>query len=126
MDIELVINYLSFSNISNLFACLKRSNHALFCFKLELSGELDLKSHIEIALLISSFDWHAFIIDELASLRGNLFINCDCQGTTIESSESAGYAFECLLKADSLRKDQVMAISAVAIVCQLLEFDDKI
>ena len=126
MDIELVVNYLSFSNICNLFACLKCSNYTLLCFKLELSGELDFESHIEIALLVSSFDWHAFIFDKLASLRGDLFINCDCQGTTIESSESAGYTFKSLLKADSLRKDQVVAISAVAIVCQLLEFDDKI
>jgi len=93
---------------------------------LELRGELNFKRHVQVASLVCALHGHALILNKFASLRSDLLVARNGQRSTIECSKSAWYAFKDLLERDSLRKDQVVALPAVAVMGQLFEFDDKV
>ena len=90
---------------SLLFVSLQCLDQSLFRRELELRWELNVESKVEVAALSRIFNWHAFTLNKLARLRGNLLIYGKGKGAAIKSPERARFALESILQGDLVAQD---------------------
>jgi len=112
---------------SELFCVpLKSRNHTLFSFELELRWELNIEGEVEVAPLTTAFDGHAFILEQLAGLRTNLFVDGYRHSAAIKRLEGAGDAIEGFEQRDLLFENQVVPLALVVRVLKLPKLDNQV
>jgi hypothetical protein len=90
------------------FICLQSCQHTLLSLQLELRGELDVESDEKTSLSLCALNWHTLVLDLLARLGADLFVNGNGHLATIKSPEGARDALKSLLQGNLLSQDQVV------------------
>mmetsp|Transcript_43594 Transcript_43594/g.57759 ORF Transcript_43594/g.57759 Transcript_43594/m.57759 type:complete len:200 (-) Transcript_43594:358-957(-) len=88
--------------------------------------ELNVEGQKQVTLFASALNWHALVFHKFARLRADLLIDGDSHNATVESAEGARHALESIEQGNLLFEDQVVPRTAIALMLNLLDLDDKV